>query len=54
MTITNGNKSVKLSIWEISTIVGGVTSCVCTICNVINKNRKTIEKVSEVMKDDNK
>lgn len=54
MTITNGNKSVKLSIWEISTIVGGVTSCICSICSVINKNRRVIEQVTEVMKDDKK
>ena len=43
MTITNGDKTIKVSIWEISTIVGGLTSCVCGICNVINKNRQRIE-----------
>lgn len=43
MTITNGDKTIKVSIWEISTIVGGLTSCVCSICNVINKNKKTKE-----------
>ena len=45
MTITNGDKTVKVSIWEISTIVGGLTSCVCSICNVINKNRQV--KITE-------
>lgn len=40
MTITNGDKTIKVSIWEISTIVGGLTSCVCSICNVINKNKQ--------------
>ena len=40
MTITNGDKTIKVSIWEISTIVGGLTSCVCSVCNVINKNRQ--------------
>lgn len=40
MTITNGDKTVKISIWEISTIVGGITGAICSICNVINKNNK--------------
>lgn len=40
MTITNGNKSIKVSSWEISIVVGGITSVVCGICNVLNKNKK--------------
>lgn len=40
MKITNGDKTIKISIWEISTIVGGITGAICSICNVINKNRE--------------
>lgn len=40
MTISNGDKTIKVSSWEISIIVGGITSAVCGICNVINKNKK--------------
>jgi len=41
MKITSGDKTIKISMWEISTIVGGITGAICSICNVINKNRKT-------------
>lgn len=40
MKIINGDKTIKISIWEISTIVGGITGAICSICNVINKFKK--------------
>lgn len=43
MTISRGDKSVKVSKWELSIIIGGLTSMVCSICNVINKLSKDKE-----------
>lgn len=44
MTISNGSKTIKISRWEVYTIVGGITVTVGSICNVINKNIKRIRK----------
>ena len=43
MVISRGDKSVKNSSWELSIIIGGITSTVCSICNVINKLNKDKE-----------
>lgn len=37
MKITNGDKSIKISIWEITAIIGGISGAICSIYNVINK-----------------
>lgn len=43
MKISSGDKTVKISIWEISTIVGGITGAICSICNIINRSKKSKE-----------
>lgn len=43
MKVTCGDKTVKISIWEISTIVGGITGAICSICNIINRVKNSKE-----------
>lgn len=43
MKVTCGDKTVKISIWEISTIAGGITGAIFGICNIINRFKKVKE-----------
>ena len=47
MKITKGDKSIEVSSWEISVIAGVVTASVCSISNVIRKNKKKRKKLNK-------
>ena len=47
MRIGKGENEIKISRWEVSIIVGGITGAICSICNVINRARNKREKEQE-------